>query len=414
MTWSKAAVLVWVASLAVDWPRLPGGIRLAEALFLPAMAVVLRARGPFLRQSAMDAAVGAYLFGSAVGLIASADRTASLLELVRHTYLAISYGVVALAVVRGFGPVVAAGLIAMGTVPALIGLLFALVFFAIPFHAPAIGEVMTVPYAGDVLRLLAFTASPTMFACALMVSLAFALARYLTRDDSSSLATGALGVMVLALGLTFSHAWAGAAFAVLIVLWPALSGARYARVAGLVIVLGLTVVFNVSLVVSVRNPDLSYAVDSGHATVAGRTFDFAVMSYFRLKQIAWEAFMAQPLTGRGLDRFHELTRAAYEQGRLPHLYREIDPHSALLGRLAETGVLGGITLVTLWTTLLITGARLARSAREWEWFARAGCAAIAGLLLAGVNVDIMNFRFLWAAMGVVRGVAELRASAAAG
>ena len=69
------------------------------------------------------------------------------------------------------------------------------------------------------------------------------------------------------------------------------------------------------------------------------------MSYARIKQVAWRAFMARPISGIGLDNFHWATMRAYAEGSLPQLYSEIDPHSTLLGRLAECGLIGGVDAV---------------------------------------------------------------------
>ena len=85
------------------------------------------------------------------------------------------------------------------------------------------------------------------------------------------------------------------------------------------------------------------------------------MSYARIKQVAWRAFIEHPIAGVGLDRFHTETQRAFEEGRLTSMYREIDPHSSLPGRFAECGLIGGITLILLWVVwgrMAIDGVRL--------------------------------------------------------
>jgi hypothetical protein len=425
VTW--LLVVIWLASLGVDWPQFPGGARLADVLFVPAALAVFRGDRLRVRLRRLDALVIAYVAAGSVGLIVSSNRAATLMELGRHAYLAVIYGVVAAAIVGGLGAAVRSGLTLMGTWLAITALGLAVWFRVQPVDLPAIGEVMVVPYAGDVLRLRALTASPTMFACLLTMALPFAIAGRMQASDrvTQRLLTGALVLMGTALVMTFSHVWAGAALAVTIAAWPLLAGRRLLRAASVVVVVALTLVFNASLVAAVRTVShgsttiadrgtYPYAVDEGRIEVAGYTVDYAVMSYARIKRLALETFLSHPLTGVGLDRFSEVSGAAYQQGRLPHMYRVIDPHSALLGRLAETGILGGVTLVLLWVAVLGTGARLAGSSASASWDARAALAGVAGLLVAGINVDIMNFRFVWAAFGVLRGLSELRSQAADG
>ncbi|MEO8682188.1 MAG: O-antigen ligase family protein, partial [Vicinamibacterales bacterium] len=124
---------------------------------------------------------------------------------------------------------------------------------------------------------------------------------------------------------------------------------------------------------------------------------------WRLKEEAWRAFLQHPIAGVGLDRFHDVSQAAFEHGRLTTDYRAIDPHSTLLGRLAETGIIGGAALVLLWIGFAFTSARAVRGTTE-SWIATAAAAALIGLFVVSPNVDVMNFRFLWVAAGLITGI----------
>jgi O-antigen ligase len=423
---TKVLLSLWLLSLGVDWPALPGNGRVADLLFFPAAAAVLSTGRGGLRARALDVAVGAYAVAGGIGLLASTDRAASLIELARHGYLALSYLVIAIAIVRGHAAVVSSGLAGMGLALAVPAVCFAVVFAFHPFQAPMIGEVMAVPYAGDVLRLRGFTASPTMLACVLTIALPFAAAQWASAENSVARRRWLAGIisMSAALALTFSHAWAGAALAVTIALWPRLADRAAVRVAGVASIALLTLAFNASLIASVRSVSAAsaastqhtpypYGVGDGRVNIGSYTVDYTMMSYFRIKQLAWEAFASKPLTGVGLDRFHDVTTAAYNDGRLPHVYRVVDPHSSLLGRLAETGVLGGVSLLALWAALFGTGLRLASARNAGELpVARAALAGLAGLLLVSINVDIMNFRFFWAVAGILRGLQEIEAAGA--
>jgi O-antigen ligase len=137
------------------------------------------------------------------------------------------------------------------------------------------------------------------------------------------------------------------------------------------------------------------------------------MSYYLVKKVAWQAFLARPWTGIGLSTFAIEAERAYQNGRLHQAYRRVQAHSLPFGRLAETGLVGAITLaaflVVLWRSMLRT-ARLPGVDGRVGWALFAG---VVGLLVNSVNVDVMHFRFLWFAVGLTAGVGaanEVRAS----
>jgi hypothetical protein len=148
-----------------------------------------------------------------------------------------------------------------------------------------------------------------------------------------------------------------------------------------------------------------YAVDGGRAEIAGVAVEYQTMSYLRLKQVAWDAFAARPVTGLGLDQFHSATEEAYQAGRLTEPYRAIDPHSTLPGRLAEAGLIGAISLLALWAIAGMETLKLI-AAPSCSWVVAAVAAGLAGTLINSVNADVMNFRFVWVALGLVRGLSR--------
>jgi hypothetical protein len=272
------------------------------------------------------------------------------------------------------------------------------------------GEFMQLPYVGETLRLRAMTASEAMLACVLTAAVPFAIA--LCAADRARPWCGAAVAMIAAAGLTFSHALAGFAVAVLIAAWPSFAASprlRRVAVAGVVlVVLALNFAATVSIK-SVSYGDAGYAdasrfhhaIEDRQTRIGGAAVTYSVMSYARIKQVAWRTFLEHPIAGIGLDRFHSATARAHTEGRLPELYREIDPHSTLPGRLAETGIIGGVTLVLLW----IAWGRMARDVAG-SALGYAAAAALAGLIVSSLNADIMNFRFVWVLAGLMRGLQE--------
>lgn len=419
------AIAVFCAVLAVDWPVLPGGVRLADALFVVAAAALVAERRPApLRLVWLDGLVIAYLLGGLPSLLASDDVRVSATEWARQLYLAGVYALVAVAVARGRTGAVAVGVTAGSVALCLLGLGAAAAHAVIPFDAPLLGETMSVPYAGEVFRVRALTASPTMLACLVTIGAPLALGTLWSRRGATlmqRLAAAGLGVQLAAIVLTVSHAVVGVLSAALIVSWRSLRSPLW-RYSVAVVVLAVVAVANLTLVAVVRrvNTDeprnneaaaFHHSVGTGTVTLAGVGVDYDLMSYFRLKQIAVAAFGERPLTGIGLDRFHRATDAAFARGELPSMYRAADPHSSLLGRLAETGAIGGVTLIALWGGIIVTGLRVMHSSVPHSWIGLAATAGLAGLLVNALNVDIMNFRFFWAEVGLLRGLlyqAELR------
>ena len=96
---------------------------------------------------------------------------------------------------------------------------------------------------------------------------------------------------------------------------------------------------------------------------------------------------------------------AYTDGMLPSHYRLIDPHSTLLGRLAESGVIGGLTLLVLWVAWVVMARGVVRGG---DALGVAAAAALAGLVVSSLNADIMNFRFVWVLAGTLRGLNHSR------
>jgi hypothetical protein len=299
-----------------------------------------------------------------------------------------------------------------GAILSLAGLVFVALQLIGAAPSPLMGEVMPLPYIGNALRLRAMTASEAMLACVLTAAAPFAIAQ--CRTDRVRAWCVMAGVMTMAALLTFSHAIAGFAVAVVAAAWPSLEAwprLRRLAVAGVaIVVLGLNFAATVSIK-SVSYGGAGYAdasqyhhaVDQQQTRIGGATVVYNVMSYARIKQVAWRSFVEHPVAGIGLDRFHSATERAYAEGALPSLYREIDPHATLLGRLAETGIIGGATLLILWAAWVV----LAQAAvREGSAIGYAAAAALAGLTVSSLNADIMNFRFVWVLAGLLRGLQE--------
>jgi O-Antigen ligase len=406
-------LLLFLATMAVDWPRLPFNARLADFVFGAAAVAILVSQKTWVRPrfTILDIAILGYLAGSAPAVIFSPEPRASGLELVRQLYLAAIYVVIAVGVRQGFAMTVASGIALSGALLAALGVAAFLVHTIFGVGTTALTPVMTLPYVGETVRISALTATPAMLACVLAMAIPFvALHPFVmaTRRRTVAAAT----VLGLATVLTYSHSAAGVVVSTLIASWHSLRPHRPLRTAAAALTAVVVIALNFAASVSIRSIGDSrlrddtvfqYGVDQGRAEIAGVNIEYQTMSYLRIKQVALDAFRSAPLFGVGLDRFHGATEIAYAQGRLTANYRAIDPHSSFFGRLAEAGVAGGITLIALWIAIAVTIDRL-RAQQGDDWILLAAAAGIIGTLVNSMNADVMNFRFLWVALGLLRGL----------
>lgn len=407
-------LLLFLITLAVDWPHLPLNARVTDVIFVIAALVVAleHKRWAPPRLTGLDLAVGGYLGASVLSVIFSPDQRASAIELVRQLYLVVVYVVIAMAVRQGLARTVGTGLALSGAALVAIGLSAFVIYTVSGIGSPLLTPVMTLPYIGDTARLSPLTATPAMLACVLAMSVPFAVLHPLILASRlrTAAAAAALGLAAL---LTFSHSVAGVAVSALIAAWRSIRLQLPLRTAAIAFTILVVIALNFAAAISVRSIGTSvrddtvfqYGVDRGRAQIAGVDIEYQTMSYLRIKQVAWQAFRSYPFFGVGLDRFHHATEIAYAQGRLTAPYRAIDPHSTFFGRLAEAGAAGGITLIALWVAIAVTIDRLLARHRD-DWIAIAAAAGIIGTLVNSMNADVMNFRFLWVGLGLVRGLGD--------
>jgi hypothetical protein len=401
-------LLAFLATIAIDWPSLPSNARLTDVIFVAAaLAVLSRATPSRPSLTSLDAAIAGYLGGSVLAVLLSPDPRAGAVELVRQGYVVAIYAVIAIATRQGLSHTIGTGLAWSGGGLGVLGLAAVAAYYLAGVRAEALTPMMSLPYLGYTLRIEALTASGSMLACVLAVSVPFIL-RHPAIASSAARWWPAAWVTAATAMLTFSHSIAGVAVASVAAcrVWLTKTPARLAAMAAAAaVVLAFTFAATVSIrsIGSLRDAtEYQYGIDGGRIHVAGVAIDYQTMSYWRLKEVAWNAFMSRPLVGIGLDRFHTVTEAAFQDGRLTAPYRAIDPHSTLLGRLAETGLAGGLTLLMLWSAIAMTCRRV--QLRRPSWMATAAAAALLGTLINSANADVMNFRFAWVALGLLRGL----------
>ncbi|MEA2063629.1 MAG: O-antigen ligase family protein [Gemmatimonadota bacterium] len=123
-------------------------------------------------------------------------------------------------------------------------------------------------------------------------------------------------------------------------------------------------------------------------------FTYLPSMHAYLMQASLHFFIENPLAGVGPGRFPGRLESLRDEGKLglppglPHLR----PHSTVMGALAEGGLPGFAGLFLVWWFFL--GPRSWRRLRG-DRLGLCLYASVAGYLLFALNVDVMNFRWLW-------------------
>ena len=425
-------VLGYLFLIPIGGGALPANMEWADIMFVGvcvALVATQRRIAPTLHP--LDVLVLVYLAGSLLSFRRSPDLLHSGVEFVKQASLGLVYLVFSLLGRRRETVARIVCWFAWAAVALAAASLLALGVYLVTGHE--IGSFLSVapiPGAGHVARIKGMLLSPGFFCNYLTVALPFLL--LLPRGPVHAHTTGwwRMGplVVVLAAMGTLTASVAGFLAAGLAAIWPQWAASRRLRLAraGLATLAGVVLVV-VNLMVAVTVRDVSWATDQnlrlpdpGHGYAlqeegAGAerltvSVSYNPISYFLLKQVAVRAFWREPLTGVGLGAFHAETERAYRQGLIHAPYRRADPHAELLGRLAETGVVGGLTLLLLWWGIARFGCVLLRGKPASAWASSAILAGLFGVLVNSLNADVMNFRFVWVGVGLLRGQLERPAS----
>lgn len=220
----------------------------------------------------------------------------------------------------------------------------------------------------------------------------------------------AMGVaFVLALTLTASFAWVGAAVLAVGGLWKCGVSSGKHRVSLLLAVGLLVAVASYPMTVGTVSERLRgecSSVDAAHyvavitpSAVGGGAprctrlsqQGRAVPTYWHAKLVSWQAFAQRPWFGVGLSGFADYAVQQFhrKQGATGSFYRQ--PHGIYHGLPAKHGVLG-LLAVFLMLLALAWGWR----SGPWDW-------AVAAFFVMGLHFDVDRLRELWVVWGVMAG-----------
>ncbi len=226
-----------------------------------------------------------------------------------------------------------------------------------------------------------------------------------------------LATFFVVLALTFSRGWLGLCIAIYLVLSQMKQGVWLRFTRGLLLVfiicfgIWLTLISRWQFSNYIVEPFSYYDVNAGfdgraypdaNGLVKGYHIHFVYMdtAYYLLKKTAIEMWRAHPFLGIGLGMFNQEVIKLTEAGRLSPYFRAFDPHCTFLGQAAETGTLGLLALIAVWAYVFVYIAIIRKkiqdgATRMMLWICMS---IIVGYLIQGIDMDIMNFRFVWVFM----------------
>lgn len=431
----KGLVVAYLLLVPMMWSPLPFNMQWADVVFL-AVGGLFLATG-MLRSIALvslDYLVLAYVICSFASLINSGDSLEQGVECLKLAYLGVVYVILgAWFADRPMRIRLARWTVWAAASVSLVGVSYSIFSHLLDTSPEPLATRMLVPYLGEVLRLKGTLTTPELLGNYLAYAIPFALGLAGSFQDKRARwwVGGGLSLITVAEIFTFSHSWVGFVCAGLVFGWSALREhgwnlVRYSLLAG-AIGLFLAMLFVSTVYVndtSMRFTRMPAAVepvphhvsrsggDSWPTLTVSVTYDY--LAYHVLKVLAWEAFLDHPLFGVGLGNFDAVVREGIAQGRLNPSFGNLRPHMTVLGQLAETGLLGGGTLIALWTGGFLLGWQVLRSdeGTDTKWIVRASLAGLAGLFINGIYTDVMHFRFLWIDLALLRGIAISSASKA--
>jgi O-Antigen ligase len=413
---ATALVGAYVVSLPFGLYFLRANVQAGDLLF-PFAALAVYTAGWRPRWQALDFFVVAYLIGSIASVPWSLSPNDSSLAILKELYLVGIYLLIATAAPQ-IGVLRLCRWLAMSmAVFCAASLAAAAVFFATKYAFVPLGEPMILPYAGDVFRVRGTLHSPELFGNFLTFIAPLALVRINGLWPSDRFRLAALGLFAIAEILTVSRSLGGFAVALAVMLWTVPGRRSLSRFAVATVVILLVAAVNVTAWIAIRDvevqwgrnpriavPPYGQARQETGADMLEVRVSYNPISYYVIKQVEWNAFLRRPWTGIGLGAFPFEAERAYNEGRLFSPYQRVEPHSTPFGRLAETGLAGFVPLVLLVSACAIVARRAVSGPAPVGDLALAIAAGCLGLLVNGINVDIMNFRFLWFGAALLRAI----------
>lgn len=415
--WAAYLLTIPLQSLTLPWPA---AIPIPElvGVVLVAAALLNRRRasfGPTLPDAAVGWWLGAVIVGAVMHRTGTAADSAAMREAAAAVALTSVYAAVRLSATRALleafprlyimAAALAAGLGIAGWLMAQAGIASSLAF---PAATPYL-------YLGTTARAQALTPTPSMLASLLVVGIVLLVGEWERMPRRVRVPVALL--LTIALVLTFSKAAIGlvAGVAIAALLRERTSPWRVRLAVG--VCAAVMAVFSVAAHFALVTPAAQAAMEKGYmvagdplaeVTVGATTYRVMRTNYFYSKYASIEAIRQSFPDGIGPGQHGAFIRDLQSSGRYPLNLWEADPHSTYTGTIAELGLFGMLSLLTLWSLL---GWRLWSMAPEsmpsGAWASYAGI--LGAMAVEAICVDVMNFRHYWWYIAVVAAWSALAA-----
>jgi hypothetical protein len=360
-----------------------------------------------------------YLVASLLSLLNSSNIKDGLVEFIGILYLIALFYLIVNAVRdrKMFEMVINSWLITSALV-AFLGILGIFLAYVFDIKTFLVKEYAAFPYLGNIYRAYStFGVNSKFVSSYLTISFPICLALLLNSKAGKKRLFYCITLIlfICVLFFTFSRGWLGLAVAIYLVLSRFQRPEKYYRylkvlTAIFIILFGLFI-FLISRwqfvdfqtkKITVENstniePNIAFT-DNGEVLEKIRVeTGYMDTTYYRLKRVAIEMILDHPLIGVGLGGFNDEIRRYKEEKELSDIFPAMDPHCMILGKAAQTGLVGLIALVILWGKSIRKALNMSFTSRDnyFQIISWAMFSSMVGFVIQSIDMDIMNFRFLW-------------------
>jgi len=385
-------------------------------------------------RTSLDIPLVFYLVASFLSIINSSNIKSSLVEFIGILYLiALFYLVVN--VVRDrktFEMVIRSWLITSALI-AFLGILGVILAYVFGIKFFLVREYTSFPYLGHIYRVYStFGVNSKFVSSYLNISLPICLALLLNSGSGKKrlFYYVILILFMCVLPFTFSRGWLGLAVAIYMVLARFQKPEGYYRYLRVLVVIFI-ILFGlfISLIsrwqfvdfqtrkTTVENntsikPSIAFTDNSKELEKVSVEIGYIDTTYYRLKRVAMEMILDHPIIGVGLGVFDDEIRRYKREGRLPGIFPAMDPHCMILGKAAQTGLVGLLALIILWSKAIRKALNMSFVAKDnyFQIISWAIFSSLVGFIIQSIDMDIMNFRFLWFLIALVYIVEKLEST----
>lgn len=400
-------------------------IQLSEIIFLPLLTgwlICLFKGRVILKKTSLDIPLILYLTIAALSLVNCGYNIKGVIELAGMAYLILLYLLIANVVtqkeqLRFF----LYTWMAATSIVVILGLLGEFLVYIMKLPNPFVLHYTNYPYIGQMDRAISTLRNAKMLCAYLVASAGINLSLFSTEE--SVVLRRWLGLLLIALCILTICTLSRGIFGLLVCIasftfrFPKFSSLKTLKRCIIMILIMLFIVINIGTSLRFCSGDISFSKEeyqgqikdvnsflSPEGKAERLTVDITYLPtyFFMLKKVALRIYSEHPFLGSGIGTFNQKVIELKGNGWLPLWFPLLDPHSTFFGTLAETGTFGFVTLALLFTVFAsnLSNASCVTEDNFMRIVLYGFCASFFGLVVLNLNLDIMNFRFLWLLLGL--------------